>query len=93
METVIPSLYVYVDGKMKLMYNLLKDFANSIGADLFILPSSVHETIIVPVDDTVSADTLREMVTEINEHQVVEEERLADNVYIYKRSRDTITIA
>ena len=81
-------------GAVSILYDdILKDFANSIGVDLYILPSSIHETIIVPVDDTVSADTLREMVTEINEHKVVEEERLADNVYIYKHSRDTITIA
>lgn len=73
--------------------NVLKGFAETMGDDLYILPSSIHETIVIPVSDNQVPEFLREMVREINHNNVVVEERLADNVYIYKRSTDTIEIA
>lgn len=73
--------------------NVLKGFAETMGDDLYILPSSIHETIVIPVSDNQVPEFLREMVREINHTNVVVEERLADNVYIYKRSTDTIEIA
>lgn len=73
--------------------NVLKGFAETMGDDLYILPSSIHETIVIPVSDNQLHEYLREMVREINHTNVVVEERLADNVYIYKRSTDTIEIA
>lgn len=73
--------------------NVLKGFAETMGDDLYILPSSIHETIVIPVSDNQVPEFLSEMVREINHTNVVVEERLADNVYIYKRSTDTIEIA
>ena len=46
----------------------------------FILPSSVHETILLP-DRGESAEGLLEIVKEINHTQVAPEEVLTDSVY------------
>lgn len=69
---------------------VLKAFAEKIQQDLYILPSSIHEVILVPANADVEKKALQEIVTEINRTQVAEEEVLADSVYFYSRSRDKI---
>lgn len=54
-----------------------------IGNDFYILPSSVHEVILVPKKSEISPRELGNMVREINRKQVSPEERLADCVYEY----------
>lgn len=78
-------------GAVTMLYpGVIKQFAEENDSDIYILPSSVHETIWVPVDKTVRYDTLAPIVKEINEGQVALEERLSDNVYIYRRKEDKI---
>lgn len=54
-------------------------------SDFYILPSSIHECIIIPKDVLTSKDGLQEMVKEVNETQVKPEEILSDKVYFYNR--------
>lgn len=67
---------------------LVREFAN--GRDMYILPSSVYETIFVPVADEYSAAELSYMVEDINRTQVALEERLADHCYFYDAKADEI---
>ena len=67
---------------------LVKDFAG--GRDFFILPSSVNETIFVPVSENVERDSLDRMVREINEAEVSIEERLCGHAYYYDAQADEI---
>lgn len=53
--------------------------------DFFVLPSSVHECMVVPVMEGFQPKELREIVCEINEECVAEEEILGDSVYRYYR--------
>lgn len=55
----------------------------TLGTDYYILPSSVHEVMIVPADGGLAGGELEEMVREINATQVAEEEVLSDHVYYY----------
>ena len=48
-----------------------------------ILPSSIHEVLLIPWDSSEDIGYLRDMVTEINTTQVQLEEVLSNNVYIY----------
>lgn len=61
---------------------LLEEAAEYIGGDYFVLPSSVHEVILLP-DRGEEAEGLLEIVAEINHTQVAEEEILIDAVYKY----------
>lgn len=70
--------------------HVIRDFAKRMEKDVYILPSSVHEVILLPFSEYVSKESLVEMVTEINSTQVEEYEVLADSVYYYKRSKDCI---
>ena len=52
-----------------------------LGNDFFILPSSIHEMLILPDDGQVDAEMLRDMVKEVNATQVAPAERLTNDVY------------
>lgn len=54
-----------------------------LNGDFFILPSSVHETLVVPDNGRISCHELKAMVMDINEKEVAPEDRLADEVYHY----------
>jgi uncharacterized protein YqgV (UPF0045/DUF77 family) len=60
---------------------------------LVLIPSSIHEWIILPMLTMFEKDTRNfvSMVKEMNETVVEESERLTDNAYIYDFEEDTIT--
>ena len=63
-------------------------------SDLYILPSSTQEVLIVSVNEiNASPSELKNMVREVNISEVSKEERLTDNVYIFRRDTRTIEIA
>lgn len=60
-------------------------------SDLYILPSSIHELIVVPVK-RMEAKDLEETVREVNRTQVTAEEQLSDHVYRYLYQRGEIVM-
>lgn len=79
-----------INGASCILYkDILKDFAMVVDKDLYVLPSSIHEVILLPSDGTQESDQLKEMVREINQSQVEKEEVLSDSVYYYRRSDDS----
>lgn len=93
-DAEIKILPMYVLTNQKKMFGaicirypeLLGKFAEKVGGDYYILPSSVHECILVPADPSMTRDMLREMVTDINHTQVEPQEILADQVYFYSQA-------
>lgn len=71
---------------------LLAQIANRLQADLYLLPCSIHEVILLPSQKTDNAGSLRDMVTEINATELSEEEILSNNVYYYAREADAVSI-
>lgn len=61
---------------------LLEEVSEYIGGKYFILPSSVHEVILLP-DSGEEPQELLSIVTEINHTQVAEEDILTDAVYSF----------
>ena len=57
-----------------------------IGEDFYVLPSSIHEVILVPECGTMEQSEMDAMVEEINATQVAEEEVLSDHAYYYEIS-------
>lgn len=85
----------YMNGASVILYkDILKDFADGMERDLYILPSSIHEVILLLDDEYArSPEELARMVRQTN-HMVVErEEVLSDHVYHYNREKDEIRIA
>ncbi len=80
-------------GAAALLYaESLKELAEKLNKNLIILPSSVHEVLLVPDDGITEKDFFKEMVKEVNDTQVEPEERLSYNVYHYDRVLGKITI-
>ncbi len=71
----------------------LKRVSDELRGDFIVLPSSVHECIIIPADETISYQKLADMVTEINVNAVSAEECLSDHVYLYERGEGVLKIA
>lgn len=62
----------------------MDDIAEKVGGDFYVLPSSVHEALVVPMtEDGPDRAQLESMVREVNETQVAPQDRLSDNVYAY----------
>lgn len=59
-----------------------QEIADKIG-DFYVLPSSIHETLIIPKSAGMDRKELEQMVKEVNQTQVLPEERLSDHVYEY----------
>ncbi len=84
-----PYMYVLTNehrhfGAACILYNhVLEDIANQLGEDFFILPSSIHEVIILPKSKLPDDLVLNEMILEINQTQVSQEEILSDHAYYY----------
>jgi len=62
---------------------LVKNFAVSLCSDFYIIFSSVHECLLLPVEKFEEAGEIKSMIKEINETKVKEEEVLSDSLYLY----------
>lgn len=93
----ICSMYVLtvennLNGAGAVLYkNLLKGFADRMESDFYILPSSVHEMILIPLF-TDDMESLSQMVKEVNATQLKPEDVLSDHAYVYRRADNTISM-
>ncbi len=72
--------------------DVLDNFSQKIKDDLVVLPSSVHETILLPLQEKSNLDSLKEMVYDINRTVLDRSEFLSDNVYVYNRQDKQLII-
>lgn len=70
----------------------LRMVADQVGDRFIVLPSSVHETLVMPSKDESEYEELAHMVRMVNDTQVEAEERLSDHVYVYSRDEETLQI-
>lgn len=69
---------------------LLKEFAEEKKSDLWLIPSSIHEWIIIPSNRGIPADVLTDMICSVNFGEVAREEVLSNHPYLYSRHAETI---
>jgi len=82
-----------INGAISMLYeDQLHTLAEQLGTDLYILPSSIHETIAVSVDMG-DPEELAQMVSEINMDQVSLQERLSNQVYHYDKDLRVLSMA
>lgn len=70
---------------------LLSQISRQLQDDFYVLPSSIHECIIVPASGAYTGKELEKIVTEINETEVPEGEILSDKAYFYEQQGDVLT--
>lgn len=97
-EAEVAAMYVVTNsekyyGATSVIYDdVLQELAKTVGCDLYLLPSSLHEMIAVP-SRFGDADALSRMVQDINRSAVGLEEQLSNNVYHYEKEQHSLTLA
>lgn len=92
-----PDMFVMTNssrcnGAAVLLYEkALKRAAEKTGGNFYILPSSIHEVILLPDREGIEAKDLAAMVTDINAHDVAVTERLSNTIYYYDADEDLIS--
>lgn len=82
-----------IHGASSLLYqNIVRDFALAAGKNVFILPSSIHEVLLMAESGEESIDFLKQMVHDVNETEVEAEEFLSEHIYYYNRDTDKIVM-
>lgn len=80
-------------GAAVLLYpHVLSHIGTLLKRNFFVLPSSVHECILVPDLGHYTRFELMKMVREVNQNQVEEEEILSYQVYYYDRKREALVM-
>lgn len=80
-------------GAACIAYPEVLDMAGKIlNDDYYVLPSSIHEVVLVPESKGMEPDEMDAMVMDINETQVEEEEILSNHAYIYERKARRLTM-
>lgn len=81
------SVLLYNDGQI--LQDCMKQIEERTGTEyrgIYIIPSSIHECIILPDDGTLHKEEITQMIQEVNRTQVAPEEVLSDNVFYYDES-------
>ncbi len=72
------------NGASVLLYpGILKKIWQELGGAYYLLPSSVHEFLIVPEGELVDPEQLKKTVYEVNRTEIREEEFLSDGIYYF----------
>lgn len=73
--------------------NFMEDAAQKMGGDFFVLPSSIHEVLLVRDNGQMTAKELENMVKEVNATQVEPADQLTDHVYHYDSQNHIFELA
>lgn len=93
-----PQMYILTNARklhganIMLYKEYLEIAAEKMNGDFYIIPSSIHELIAVPVSAQ-GLEQLREMVKEVNDNQLTPEEILGYEVYRYNRETGEVEVA
>ncbi|HBV84449.1 MAG: DUF5688 family protein [Lachnospiraceae bacterium] len=80
-----------VDGAACMLYpNLIQDFAEAIQSSFYIIPSSIHELLLLPTRHLEESQEIKSMIREINDTQVSAEEILSYSLYLYDKEERRI---
>lgn len=80
-----------IQGATNMVYDdVLYEASGRVGEDVYVLPSSIHEFLIVPASMG-DPEELSKMVTEINRDHVNQVDRLSNQVFHYDREKRELT--
>ena len=90
-EMYVLSNRIHSYGAAAILYSgRMEGIGMYLKSNYYVLPSSVHEVIVVPEKAAVEKEDLSAMVAEINRTQVEAEEVLSDHAYYYDRKKSEI---
>lgn len=89
---VISNEYEFFGASALLYSDVIGEVVDRIGTDCYILPSSVHDLVVLSTDVFFETDKLLQLVKQTNTEHVRLTDRLSDNVYVYHIEDGSITI-
>lgn len=90
-EPYIVTNNVGINGATVILYpDMLKEIAAKIGGDFYMLPSSIHEVIVISTGADISEKELKGMVEEVNQNYLLPDEYLSDNIYKYSLAYNSL---
>ena len=93
-----PPIYIlsnqinYYGAACMLYEEALAELAERLESDLYILPSSVDELILMPDTHTYDINALKQMVLEINRNYVSKDCFLSNSIYLYSRLEKLVKV-
>ena len=94
MQMYVLSNSEKLNGAAALFYPGIKEqIAEQLDNDFFLLPSSIHETLIIPDNGMADEKSLQNMVQEVNATEVAPDEVLTGNVYFYDKESKVFSLA
>ncbi len=90
---IVAGTHGGVSGAAVIRYpGFLEGIAERIGS-FFLIPSSVHEVLLMPEKDAPGVAELNQMIWAINHTEVLPEDRLSDTAYYYDAGRHALEVA
>lgn len=78
-------------GACSILYpGVLERMAEQLNGDFYLIPSSVHEFLLLPKEQDRGEDELREMILEVNRTEISPEEVLSDHLYFFCKKEKEI---
>ena len=78
-------------GACSILYpGVLERMAEQLNGDFYLIPSSVHEFLLLPKEQERGEDELREMILEVNRTEISPEEVLSDHLYFFCKKEKEI---
>lgn len=83
-QLYVLSNYRKINGAAVILYpELLRDLYERFSGNYFVIPSSIHEVLLIKETGEEEEEVFNRMVSEVNEQQVEPEEVLSGHVYYY----------
>lgn len=89
---ILSNIERYYGASVLLYPKVLSCTARLLESDLYILPSSVHEILLLPKSCCPNTSGLNDIIQEVNTRHVSKEEVLSDHFYYFDRALDAVTM-
>ncbi len=75
-----------VYGATTILYeDAMTELGDKLGESFYIIPSSIHEVLVLPESSVEDTDDINHIIQEVNRDHVINEDVLSDKVYYYDR--------
>ena len=83
------------NGAAVILYkDMLRAFSARKKSDIYVIPCSIHEVILLTSQDCIGMDVeeLKKMIHTVNETELTEDDILSDSLYFYSRENDKLSL-
>ena len=92
-DLYVASMPDMANGAGVILYpHFMEKAAQELGGDFYVIPSSVHEVLLLKDDGAIALEDMKEIVRSVNRSEVSHEDFLSDNVYHFDASQRKLEI-